>query len=57
MSGWVEQRFSRLLARCGEQQSRALRLANEPERKAFVQESPAPSSPVREVHINQREVS
>ena len=36
--GWVEQRFSRVLARCAEQQSRALRLANEPERQAFGRE-------------------
>ena len=35
-NAWVEQRFGRLLARCGEQQSRALRLADEPERQAFV---------------------
>ena len=55
--GWVEQRFSRVLARCAEQQSRALRLANEPERRAFGREERARSSPVRAVHINQREVS
>jgi hypothetical protein len=55
--GWVEQRFSRVLARCGEQQSRALRLADEPERQAFGQEQGGRSSPVRAVHIKQREVS
>jgi hypothetical protein len=55
--GWIEQRFSRVLARCGEQQSRSLRLANEPERQAFGREERGRSSPVRAVHINQREVS
>ena len=55
--GWIEQRFARVLARSGEQQSRALRLANEPERQAFDREERARSSPVRAVHINQREVS
>jgi hypothetical protein len=58
MRGWVEQRFSRVLARCGEHQSRVLRLANELERQAFASEDRAHStSPVRAVHINQREVS
>jgi DnaA N-terminal domain len=55
--GWVEQRFSRVLARCGEQHSRAMRLANEPERRAFGREERARSSAVRAVHINEREVS
>jgi len=55
--GWVEQRFFRVLARCAEQQSRALRLATEPERRAFGREERARSSPVRAVHIYQREVS
>jgi len=55
--GWVEQRFSRVLARCAEQHSRSLRIANEPERRAFRREERARSSPVRAVHINQREVS
>jgi len=55
--GWVEQRFSRVLARCGEQHSRALRLASEPERRAFGWEERGRSSPVRAVQTNQREVS
>jgi hypothetical protein len=55
--GWVEQRFSRVLARCGEQQSRSMRIANESERQAFGREERGRSSPVRAVHINQREVS
>ncbi|MFZ0973407.1 MAG: DnaA N-terminal domain-containing protein [Solirubrobacteraceae bacterium] len=55
--GWVEQRFSRVLARCGEQRSRALRLADESECQALARDGRAHSSPVRAVHINQREVS
>jgi hypothetical protein len=56
-SRWVEQRFSRLLARCGERHSRALRFADQPERHAFAREAGARSSPVRAVHTNQQEVS
>ena len=56
-NSWVETRFGRLLARSGEQESRAVRFADEPERQAFGREDRAPSSAVRAVHINQREVS
>jgi hypothetical protein len=56
-SGWVAKRFERLFARCAEQQSRALRFADESERQAFGHEGRASSRPVRAVHVNQREVS
>jgi len=56
-TGWIEKRFARVLAECAEQQSRSVRIADEPERHAFVQEDRTHSSSVRAVHINQREVS
>ncbi|MFZ1992612.1 MAG: DnaA N-terminal domain-containing protein, partial [Solirubrobacteraceae bacterium] len=56
-SGWVAQRFAQLLARCAEQQARALRLAAEPERRAVGRQDRASSPAVGAVHINQQEVS
>ena len=54
---WLRHRYDRVIARCGEEASRALRFAEEAERQAFAGEGGAPSSAVRAVHINQREVS
>jgi hypothetical protein len=54
---WLRHRYGRVIARCAEEASRALRFAEEPERQAFAGEGRAPSSAVRAVHINQREVS
>ena len=55
--GWIEKRFARVLARCGEQLGRSLRFAEEPERHAFGRQDRTRSSTVRAVHINQLEVS
>jgi hypothetical protein len=46
-----------VIARCAEEASRSLRFADEAEHHAFAREDGPPSSPVRAVHINQREVS
>ena len=54
---WLRHRYGRVIARCAEEASRALRFAEEAERQAFAGEGRAPSSAVRAVHINQREVS
>ena len=54
---WLRHRYDRVIARCAEEASRALRFAEEAERQAFAGEGRAPSSAVRAVHINQREVS
>ena len=54
---WLRHRYGRVIARCAEEASRALRFAEQAERQAFVREDGARSSPVRAVHINQREVS
>jgi hypothetical protein len=54
---WLRQRYGRVMARCAEEASRALRFAEEPERHAFARERLAPPSAVRAVHTNQREVS
>jgi hypothetical protein len=54
---WLRHRYRRVIARCAEEASRALRFAEEPERKAFARDGRATSSPVRAVHVNQREVS
>jgi DnaA N-terminal domain len=54
---WLRQRYGRVIARCADEASRALRFAEEPERHAFAREGRAPASAVRAVHTNQREVS
>jgi hypothetical protein len=54
---WLKRRYGRVIARCVEGASRRFRFAEEPERQAFVRKEPAPSSGVRAVHINEREVS
>jgi hypothetical protein len=54
---WLRHRYGRVIRRCAEEASRALRFAEEPERQAFARDDRATSSPVRAVHINQREVS
>ena len=54
---WLRHRYDRLIARCAQEASRALRFAEEAERQAVAGEGRAPSSAVRAVHINQREVS
>ncbi len=54
---WLRHRYDRLIGRCAEEASRALRFAEEAERQAFAGEGRAPSSAVRAAHINQREVS
>jgi hypothetical protein len=54
---WLRQRYGRVMARCAEEASRALRFAEEPERHAFARERLAPPSAVRAVHTNRREVS
>ena len=54
---WLQHRFSRVLSRCVEEASRQFRFAEEPERHAFAHGERAPSSAVRAVQINQREVS
>jgi hypothetical protein len=54
---WLRHRYGRVIGRCAEEASRSLRFAEEPERKAFARDDRATSSPVRAVHINQREVS
>jgi hypothetical protein len=54
---WLRHRYGRVIGRCAEEASRAFRFADEPERKAFARDDRATSSPVRAVHINQREVS
>ena len=54
---WLQHRFVRVLTRCTEEASRRFRFAEEPERQAFAHRERAPSSAVRAVHINQREVS
>jgi chromosomal replication initiation ATPase DnaA len=56
-SSWLRPRYGRVIAHCAEEASRALRFAEEAERQAFAREPPVPSSAVRAVHINQREVS
>jgi DnaA N-terminal domain len=54
---WLRHRYARVIGRCAEEASRALRFAEEAERQAFAREDQALPSPVRAVHINQREVS
>jgi DnaA N-terminal domain len=54
---WLRHRYGRVIARCAEEASRAVRFAEEPERHAFARERLAPPSAVRAVHTNQREVS
>jgi hypothetical protein len=54
---WLRHRYERVIGRCAEEASRALRFAEEPERKAFARDDRATSSAVRAVQINQREVS
>ena len=54
---WLQHRYGRVVARCASAVSREVRFANDAERQAFAGENRAPSSPVRAVDINQREVS
>ncbi len=54
---WLQHRYGRAVARCASDVSRSVRFAGEAERQAFAEEDRAPSSPVRAVHVNQREVS
>lgn len=54
---WLQHRYGRAVARCASDASRSVRFAEEAERHAFAEEPRRPSSPVRAVHINQREVS
>jgi len=54
---WVRGRFGGLLARCSQRESRELRLADEPERRALDCEDGRPAPGARAIHINQKEVS
>jgi len=54
---WVRSRYGRLLSQCAEREGRELRLADEPERRAFGPDDQRPESAVHPFHINQQEVS
>jgi hypothetical protein len=54
---WVRSRYAGVLTRCAEREGRALRLADEPERRAFAVGKQRPEPTDWPVHINQQEVS
>ena len=54
---WVRSRFGGLLARCSQRESRELRLADEPERRALGSRDGRAAPAERALHINQQEVS
>jgi len=54
---WVRTRYGHLLSQCAEREARELRLADEPERRAFGPDDRHPESAVQLFHINQQEVS
>ena len=54
---WVRSRYAGVLTRCAEREGRALRLAEEPERRAFAVGKQRREPAHRPVHINQQEVS
>ncbi len=54
---WVRGRFGGLLARCSQRESRELRLADEPERRALGSRDGRAAPAERALHINQQEVS
>jgi hypothetical protein len=57
MLSWLRHRYEGVLGRCTGEASRRFRFAEEPEHQAFAHRERAPSSSVRAVDINQREVS
>jgi len=56
-NSWVRGRFGGLLSRCSESESREVRLADEPERRALGREDGLTAPAVGLFHINQQEVS
>jgi len=54
---WVRSRFGALLARCSQRESRELRLADEPERRALGRDDGRAAPAEGSFHINQQEVS
>jgi chromosomal replication initiation ATPase DnaA len=54
---WVRSRYAGVLTRCAEREGRALRLADEPERRAVAVGKQRPEPTDWPVHINQQEVS